>query len=203
MAGFKPPPFEMPHNFSFYSMGPTNAPQNKWSNMLIKFLREVKDEFSVIMLEDYWITRPVDVEAINLAHSYMQSNNRVLRFDLTGDTAYCNGDPRSAPEFGFINHYDIVEKPPDKAYRMSFQAGLWNNKLLSSLLVQDKTPWEVEIQTSVPNDILVLGTKQWPLLYSNAVYKGKLDMDEINKLHPMDFKIIEKILPQMERREKT
>ena len=204
ICGFHPPSFELPRNFKFYSMAPSNAPQSKWSNTLIKFLKEVQDEYSVLMLEDYWITRPVDIEAINVIHSYMQSNNRVLRFDLTGDTAYCNGDPRYAPPFGFINHYDIVEKPPGMSYRMSLQAGLWNNKLLSSLLVSDKSPWEVEIQTSVPNDILVLGTKQWPLLYANAVYKGELDMDELNKLHPIDFSIIEKVLPKdMNRRKKT
>lgn len=201
IAGYHTPVFALPNNFRFHRVAASNPPQDRWSNSLIAFLKEMPDEFSVIMLEDYWISRPVDIDFVRIAHQYMQTNGNILRFDLTGDVAHCNGDPRDADSFGFINHYDIVEKPPDKSYRMSFQAGIWNNKLLLSLLQKNKTPWEVEIQTSVPEHILILGTKQWPLRYVNAVYKGELDMDEINKLHPTDYRLVETTLPkEMSRR---
>lgn len=203
IAGYRPPSFEIPGNFHFHSLGRANAPQSKWSDGLMAFLSEMPDEFSVIMLEDYWITRPVDTGFVQIAHSYMQENRNVLRFDLTGDVAYCQGDPRYAPYVGFINHYDIVEKPPGMSYRMSFQAGLWNNKMLLSLLVKDKTPWEVEIQTVIPDNVLILGAKQWPLLYANAIYKGELDIEEIKKLHPIDYKIVEKTFPEQMSRRRT
>jgi hypothetical protein len=203
IAGFRPPSFEIPNNFRFHSLGRANAPQSKWSDGLITFLSEMPDEFSVIMLEDYWISRPVDIGFVEIANSFMQENRNVIRFDLTGDVAYCTGDARYAPYFGFINHYDIVEKPPNLSYRMSFQAGLWNNKQLLSLLVKGKTPWEVEIQTVIPDETLILGTKQWPLLYVNAIYKGELDIDEINKLNPTDYRLVESAFPKdMPRRKK-
>jgi hypothetical protein len=202
IAGYHRPKFEIPRNFSFYSLGPVNAPQDKWSNGLIKLLTEAPDDFSIFMLEDYWISRPVDAGFMKVAHNYMQSDSSVIRFDLTGDVAYCNGDERYAFDYGFINHYDVVYKPTDKSYRMSFQSGIWNNKLLLSLLQKDKSPWEVELQTVIPEHLLVLGTKQWPLRYVNAVWKGELDIVEIEKLNPDDYELIKTTFPEDMRRKK-
>lgn len=194
--GYNPPHFALPNNFQFHSVAPTNAPQKEWSDGLIKFLKFIQDDYILIMLEDYWIQRPVDTRSIEVCLSYMEMDNRVLRFDLTGDTMHCNGDCRDAINFGFLNYYDVVEKPPDKSYRMSFQAGIWNSKLLLSLLKNGMTPWEVETQTVVPNHILILGTKQWPLRYVNAVWKGELDIKEISYLHPDDYKLVESTFPE-------
>lgn len=202
VAGFRSPKEAMPPNFRFHTLGRVNAPQNQWSNGLIKFLEEMPDEFSIIMLEDYWIYRPVDSKGIEILAQQMRHDPHILRMDLTGDVAYCRGDPRYAYNFGFINHYDIVKKPPGVSYRMSFQAGIWNNRLLLSLLKKDKDPWQVEIYTPVPDDILVLGTKQWPLRYANAIWKGELDTREIQLLHADDYKIIEKVIPPTVTRRK-
>lgn len=196
VAGFRTPNFELPKNIRFHSLARANYPQNKWSDGLIQFLTEMPDEFSVIMLEDYWIARPVDTTFVNIAETYMRNSPNVLRFDLTGDVAYVTGDMRSAYNYGYINHYDIVQKPYGVPYRMSFQAGLWNNRLLLSLLQKNKTPWEVEIHTSPREELLVLGTKQWPLLYANAMYKGELDIDEVKKLNPIDYKLVEVSFPE-------
>lgn len=182
VTGFSPPAFAMPNNFSFHSLGTQNYPQSKWSNALIKFLIAMPDEFFVLMLEDYWITRPVDTHAIDILHKFMQDNREILRIDLTCDVLHANGDARMAFEAGWISHYDLVYKPPGMSYRMSFQAGIWNRELLLSLLERDKTPWEVEIHTSPPEYMKVYGTRQWPLRYANAVYKSTLDTRELEHL---------------------
>jgi hypothetical protein len=203
VMGYHVPTAALPNNFRFHSIARQNAPQSKWSNSLITFLNEMPDEHFVLMLEDYWISRPVDMRCIDNLYTYMQSNPNVLRFDLTGDVAHCHGDCRDSFKFGFINNYDIVEKPPGLSYRMSFQSGIWNKQLLLSLLVNDKNPWEVEIQTSVPDNMLVLGTLQCPLRYANAIYKSELDIDEIKKLNPLDYQIVERTFPkEISRRKK-
>jgi hypothetical protein len=186
VLGFRPPTFEIPKNFRFHSLGTTNFPQSKWSNALIRFLSEMPDEFCVLMLEDYFITRPVDRHGIEVLYNFMQDNPNILRIDLTNDVLHSNGDARDAHEAGWVGHYDLVQKIPGMSYRMSFQAGIWNNKLLLSLLTPDKNPWEVEIQTSPPDEMKVYGTRQWPLRYCNAVYKGELDMREIGRLTKED-----------------
>src|SRR5512137_2083438 len=70
IAGFHSPNYALPNNFRFHSISRMNFPQNKWSDGLISFLSSVQDDFSVIMLEDYWITRPVDRDLVKLAHAY-------------------------------------------------------------------------------------------------------------------------------------
>ncbi len=200
VVGYNIPKFTLPSNFKFYSLGIVNAPQGKWSNGLIKFLYDIPDEFGVIMLEDYWISRPVDIGCINIMVDYMRENTHILRFDLTGDVAHVHGDCRDAIPYGFIGHYDLVQKPSGAAYRMSFQPAIWNVRLLLSLLKSNKNPWEVEIETAIPDDVLVLGTKQWPLRISNAIYKGELDTKAIKRLHPDDYKVVEPTFPDITRR---
>lgn len=200
VVGYNPPHFAMPNNFRFFSLGNHNAPQERWSDGLIKYLNSTKDDYSVLLLEDYWLTRPVDVEAINLALDYMRTETRILRFDLTGDVMHCKGDCRDAIPAGFISHYDIVQKPPGVEYRMSFQPAIWNNKLLLSILVRHRNPWEVEMYTEVPDDMLILGTKQWPYRYANAVIKGQMDVSELKKIYPPDYAVIEKTFPEEIRR---
>jgi len=194
--GYREPSFELPNNFRFHSIARAHYPQNRWSDALIKFLRTMKDEYCVLMLEDYWINRPVDVYGIDVLYQYIQTRDDILRFDLTVDVLHVNGDARDANDCGFIGHYDLVEKRPGQPYRMSYQAGLWNTRLLLSLLVEGKDPWQSEIHTAVPDDINVYGVRQWPLRYINSVYKGELDMREIERLAKDDLDIVKRTLPK-------
>src|SRR4030043_177793 len=195
VMGYKLPTFELPSNFRFHSMSRSNYPKNKWSNALIKFLKDMGDEYCVLLLEDYWLSRPVDTHCIQTLHEYMKTRNDILRFDLTGDVLHATGDARAADEVGFIKNYDVVEKIPGKSYRMSYQAGLWNVGVLLTLLKEDKGPWESEIHTHVPDNLKVYGTRQWPVRYVNAIYKGALDIKEINKLSKQDFESVKTSFP--------
>jgi hypothetical protein len=81
-------------------------------------------------------------------------------------------------------HYDIVETPHDSPYQFSTQAAMWNTRLLRSLLKPDKSAWETELQTQVPAEMRVLGTRQSPIRYINAMYQGKFQRDLVSKLSP-------------------
>jgi hypothetical protein len=65
---------------------------------------------------------------------------------------------------------------------MSTQAGIWNRELLLKLLKHNKTAWEVEIQTQVPPEMRILGTRQYPIRYANGILKGKLDVGQIQMI---------------------
>jgi hypothetical protein len=79
-------------------------------------------------------------------------------------------------------HYDIVTTPHGSEYQMSKQAGIWNRKNLLSLLVPGKSAWEVELHTQPPEEMTVLGTRQYPVRYANAILKGKLDDTQLKQL---------------------
>jgi len=201
IIGFKRPDFGMPSNFSFYSVGPENYPQSKWSNSLIEALSYLRDQYFVLMLEDYFICRQVDTQAIEELGIYMTNERTILRADLTTDRLHAKGDARDARDIGSHKHYDIIETPHGTPYQMSFQAGIWNRELLLQLLEPGKSPWEVETNTQPPAGMRVIGTRQWPLRYINAIWKGKLDMQEVARI-PDGYRqrVMQWIPPELERR---
>jgi hypothetical protein len=85
-------------------------------------------------------------------------------------------------------YLDLIKSMPGSPYHMSLMAGLWNRDLLKKVLIPDETPWDIEISGTVrvsryDNDILVLGTRQWPMRHTLAFRGGdhqKLLLHELN-----------------------
>lgn len=178
VVGYKEPDFTLPPNFTFYSAGEDGG-QDTWSDGAIKFLREQNDELAVILLDDYWLCRTVDHTGVATLADYVHEHPNVLRMDLTTDRLY-NGHMFEVEAYG---HYDILETPAGAEYQMSTQAGIWRLKLLRDLLVPGKSPWKVETQTSPPESMRVLGTRQNPVSYANVFLQG----------NPGDFKNLDRI----------
>ena len=179
VGGFEPLPFPLPPNFTFHQIDTYDYPARIWSNGLIKLLNEVPDDYLVILFDDYWLCRGVDHGGVLTLLDYMRQHPNVVRFDLTADRLYGH----MMKDIEFYGHYDIVECAEDAPYQFSFQAAIWNKKLLLELLVPDKSPWEVEIYTNmVGRGMRVLGSRQWPVRYANAMNLGKLDRGQIDRI---------------------
>lgn len=186
VVGFQPPEFELLPNFHFFSAGMDNN-QRSWSGALIRALNQMQDELFVLLLDDYLLSRTVDCGGVATLADYMQMHSRVLRMDLTADRLYAGGMFDVEP----YGHYDIVETPPSTPYQMSTQAGIWRRSLLLELLKPEMSPWEVELQTSVPGRMRVLGTRQWPCRYAN-VFKGG-NPDELLNLEQLPGEHVEEL----------
>lgn len=158
----------------------------------MEILARSPDEYIILMLEDYWLARSVDLRAIYKLYNWMQEHRNVLRFDLTDDRQY-NG---KAEFKGYIGEYDIIETPHPSQYQMSFQAGLWNTELLRSILEEGKTAWETEIHIQPPPNMRVMGTKQCPLRYANGILKGKMNENQLDKLRPEDKEYVKQWIPE-------
>lgn len=189
--GFKKPDFELPKNFSFYSISPDGYPAERWSNALIEFLSKQEDEIFVLMLVDYWICRMVDVRGVSTCADYMVGKKNVLRFDLTADRLYAGG----MYDVDYWGCYDIIETPPGTPYQLSLQAAIWNRKFLLDLLVANRSAWEIETDTRVPGRLRVLGTRQFPVRYANAVLKGKIDWEQLNLIQHEHRSAIADMIP--------
>jgi hypothetical protein len=183
VIGYSFPNFSLPPNFIFRSVAPVDYPPEKWSNALIQVLNTIPDDQFVFLLDDYWLCRTVDHRGIMALGDYMHEHSQVFRMDLTCDVLHANGDARAATFYEYYGHYDIFEKTPDKEYRMSLQASIFNKDKLLAVLANDRTPWQTELYSEIPKDWLILGTHQWPVRYANAVHKGKVDKEEL-KLIP-------------------
>src|SRR5512135_1324160 len=67
VAGFTLPDFDLPNNFHFLSLGKfEDYPVGKWSDALLAAMNLTGFETFVLFLEDYWIRRGVDVEAVRM-----------------------------------------------------------------------------------------------------------------------------------------
>jgi hypothetical protein len=169
------PNFKLPPNFDIYltNVDGLGWPKERWTDGLIKYLNSIKEQYIVILLEDYWLNRKADTRGAQTLHEYMTFHPKVIRFDLTMDRLYAPGPqyPSDDPDHDKYGHYDIVKRK-GMAYEMSLQAGIFNKKLLLDLLRPGWSPWEVELLgTNVINDsdVVVLGTRQNPVSYTNAL----------------------------------
>lgn len=135
------------------------------------------------MLEDYWLCRTVDMRGMDACYEYIRRRPEVLKIDLTNDRLYAGG----MFDVEGWGSYDIIETPFETPYQMSLQAAYWNKSLLLSLLVPGRTAWETEIYTQPPPEMRVLGTRQMPLRYANAILKGAIDPYQL-RLIPVDHR---------------
>lgn len=191
VGGFAKPDYPLPSNFEYISLDSYNYPPEKWSDALIKLLNLVSDAYIVFLLEDYWLCRTVDIRGMDACYDYIQDKPNVLRVDLTNDRLYAGG-MRDVEGYG---SYDIIETPWETPYQMSLQAGLWNRKLLLELLVPGKTAWETEIHTQPPESMRVLGLRQFPVRYANAILKGKLDREQLKMIPPEHRPALSEMIP--------
>ena len=169
VAGFKTPDFQLPKNFAFKSLGPVDPGPQVWSDQLMKALDCIPDDHIVLMLEDYWLCRGVDHKGVETLHEYCKLHPEVIRMDLTADRLYAGG----MFEVDRYGSYDIVETNSETPYQMSTQAAIWHRSKLLSLLKPGMNPWEVEVQTTIKEPMRVLGSRQWPVRYSNVFNSAK------------------------------
>lgn len=197
VVGYAPPKDgTLSENFFFVSINPRNYPASEWSTGLLQSLDhfiEGGEEFMIFMLEDYWLMESVDHETIQCLMEYMYDQPRnILRIDLTADRCQHRR---------FITHHgqaqngcQIIRTAAHSPYQMSFQAGIWNIKLLREVLRPYENPWKSEIDGSkrlatAKERYVVLGTRNRPVRYQ-PVYRSKRGTMDISKLSKEDQAVI-------------
>lgn len=196
-------------NSHFYSIGNySDYPANKWSDALIKVLDNVADEVFILMLDDYWLSRPVDIMAIQMIYDYMRQFKNVLKFDLTDERLYSDtppGDGYNRFYWGYntyntLGYLDLIKSNPNGLYHLSLWGGMWRRDLLKQLLVPGERAQEIEMyggnRLLKHSEWLVLGTRQAPMRHANVIQRGEWsdndrvglpgmkesDLDELRKL---------------------
>jgi len=180
VCGFEPASFYGfdKRQVEFFSIGDfADWPVQRWSEQLMVILDEVADEQFILMLEDYWLTRPVDVRAVKMLFDYAAQFENVLKIDLTHDRLYINGGSDflyGANTYDNCGYLDLIKSPAGTPYQMSLWAGIWNREQLLRVLITGETPQDIEIAGTrrVTDDQLVLGTRQAPLLHGN-IYQSR------------------------------
>lgn len=188
VAGFSLPSFALPDNFSFISLGKQeDYPFNRWSDALIKLLNIIDDEAFILMLEDYWITRDVDTRAVDILYHYALQFGYVLKIDLCGDRLYAFGADLN---YGTVAYLDLVKSMPESPYHMSLMPGVWRRDNLLKCLIPGESPHDLEIAGSTRvsrlQDVIVLGSRQWPLRITLGLRGGDSSKINLEGLKPGD-----------------
>ena len=195
---YPPVPYDLPNNFNFFSPSVNDYPKNKWADGIIKYLESIEDEAITILLEDYWLTRKVNVDTVNVLASLVENNENLLRVDLTTDRLYAGG----ARDVGYVEWIDLIEAP-NSQYQMSLQGGIWHRrnflKVLNMLDEGQRSSWDVELSgTSIVNGGLglrVLGTRQYPVRYENGVNVASGINYDLPTMSEVDKDYIKRWLP--------
>lgn len=178
IIGYKQPDFDLPSNFEFVSMGDDPGYED-WTTGVIEFLNSIDDTHFVLLLEDYWLCRGVNHQAIQTLYDLAMGYPQILRIDLTADRQF-NGHALQFHHLPYWGYLDLVWTPPNSEYQMSLQAGIWSKRHFLSLLLPGRSIWDIEIgeisnRIHGREDLWVLGTKQCPIRYANVFNGGNPD----------------------------
>ena len=115
-----------------------------WSQTLMRGLERITSRHVLIILEDFYLTAPVDTASIRRLHNVMVDTGAAyLRL-------MANPKPdRPHPKFRNVGFID-----KGAPYRTSLQIAFWDRQTLLDLLRAGETPWDFEIKGSRRSDDL-------------------------------------------------
>lgn len=145
-----------------------NIPSNSWTKRLREALKGIKDEEVLLMLDDFFIRRPVDVDRIN-------------KIKLSDETICYNFEKNYREPALKLKEWDIQKN--NQVYLNSCQPSIWNREKLIERLQEDKNPQEWET-TKIDSPyihfinnqdyIIDIGYRHQPLNIGWGITRGKI-----------------------------
>ena len=165
ILGFDVAPPEFPKNFKFHSLGVQADFGRSWTDPLKPFFESIDDEYFVLLLDDYFLTAPVDIDKVAFAEARMKEG--VEKFDLSDD--------RSKEMHSRLGG-GVIESDQKAPYRVSLQAGIWNRRYFLKYLKPSRDAWHFECdgyKEAFNDGAKVLGFLDAPMKYENKMLKGE------------------------------
>ncbi len=153
-----------------------------WSMRLKKVLEEVKTEYVLLFLDDFFLEEPVNEGIITKCLNYMDENENIAVFYFT--------PPARGTFREDTKYYGFTAMEAKTPYRLNCQVGLWRKSYLVSYLREHEDPWHFETLGSIRSrryrqefytisDGISLPFKYE---YGKAVYRGKWNKEYSKKL---------------------
>ena len=119
----------------YYKTIPIEMTLDKWTKGFREFLSQIEDEQVLMMNDDTFIRRPVDVVRIGIAKAILYSNENIAMVNFE----------KSWDESDFLTEYDGFKKRRHGSrFEVSLMCGLWDRKKLIKVVERDCSPWEIE-----------------------------------------------------------
>lgn len=120
-----------------------------WSSVRKAILKQVKEKYVIMLLEDYFVDGPVDMVTLRKSIDAMKKHNALfLRLSCFPVSHKSLWEYDVLPEEPFLGK--IKEK---QEYKINTQTAIWNRELLIDLLQDGESIWNFEIEGSKRADI--------------------------------------------------
>lgn len=116
-----------------------------WSTDTRKILEQIPEQYVILLLEDYFLERPVDPKWLKECLDFTMKNGaafmRIASFRADHTPMYAYDPSTFNPQFGITR----LNAP----FRLNLQAGIWNRNDFIELIKDGESPWQFEINGSV------------------------------------------------------
>ncbi|MEM7532475.1 MAG: hypothetical protein AAF639_09870 [Chloroflexota bacterium] len=150
-----------------------------WSTCLRLALEEIPQPYIVLFFEDFLIEEPVDIKTLEKYITYLQDKN----------AGYLGLQPYPEPSIILSDSSEVGEIAKGSEYRVSLLVAIWEKQTLLNLIVDDETPWELELSGSKrSNDLDVSFLRVWknaedhyPITHAprTAIIRGRWSRDAV------------------------
>lgn len=174
VLGFRQPPRQLPDNFVFHQMEPVET--RSWTANLRMFMESIQDPHFTFLLDDYWLTEPVDKAAVTTMERFVIAG--AVKGDLSENTLNFAHSKLSG---GF------VLASPNAHYRTSTQPCVWSRRYMLNLLQGDLNPWQFELQDNPKiSEGRIVGPSRQIFRFANIYFKGSPAGYMIDKINADD-----------------
>lgn len=145
-----------------------HSEKKEWSGRLKDTLEQIGYDYVLLMLDDFWIERPVNYKLFEEDVDFLINNDNIGAIYLD----YCN--------WRFLSEYSetYLEWPQNRIYRANTRSGIWRADFLKSVLHETEDIWEFErncLKKSNINNYVVLCRKNKYFKYTFGVTAGKYE----------------------------
>lgn len=111
-----------------------NEPLNRWTKRIRETLTDIDDDQILIMMDDCFVRRPVDVQRIEYLSHELNGNIAHFCFEKSWDSSDVD-----------TNIIGMKRRLHGSRYEVCINCGLWQRDKLIDVLSRNSNPWDVEL----------------------------------------------------------
>jgi len=115
--------------------------EKQYGQRMLNALSQVKTEYVLLMLDDFFLRQPVNEARIAEIIRWMDQDPNIIYFNCDPNSVYADWEVDKYPGFRRI--------PPGNPYTFSMQAAIWRTASLKKSWLPAVNPWEWETLTNV------------------------------------------------------
>lgn len=108
-----------------------------YGERMIAHLKEVRTPYTLIIMDDFFLREPVDLDELSRVISYMNQDSDIVRFSFWAeeDSKFCEIDKYE--KYGMLKQYED--------YKFNFQVAVWRTDYLLASWKPHESPWDWEL----------------------------------------------------------